>query len=338
MASLENTSESRHANRILGVECRKYEQEVAVNMTETPDVTQVTAFFKQLQTQCCDRFQAFNPESPFHTDNWTGQNSGGITRIIENGQVFEKGGVNFSHIKGDSLPGVATASRSHVAGKPFEATGVSVVMHPLNPFVPTAHMNVRFFIAEPESSHPIWWFGGGYDLTPYYGFSADCKHWHQMAKLACDKFDSNFYHKFKAQCDAYFFIKHRNESRGIGGLFFDDLNEPGFADSFAFVQGIGNSFMEAYVPIVEKRRQMKYDDANRRYQCYRRGRYAEFNLIYDRGTIFGLQSAGRTESILMSMPPVVEWRYNWQPEPDSEAEKLLSYYLKPRDWVVTSSN
>ncbi|WP_424946453.1 oxygen-dependent coproporphyrinogen oxidase [Candidatus Spongiihabitans sp.] len=301
---------------------------------EHPDVDQVAAFLKQLQIQCCDRFQEFNPELPFHHDRWTYETGGGgITRMIENGQVFEKGGVNFSHIKGNSLPDAATASRDHIAGKPFAAAGVSVVMHPLNPFVPSAHMNVRFFIADPESSHPVWWFGGGYDLTPYYGFAEDCKHWHQTAKSACDKFDPDFYDKFKAQCDQYFFITHRNEPRGIGGLFFDDFNEPGFTESFSLMQSVGNSFLDAYMPIVERRRHMKYNDANRRYQCYRRGRYVEFNLIYDRGTIFGLQSEGRTESILMSMPPAVEWHYNWQPQPGSEEENLIRYYLKPRDWA-----
>lgn len=301
---------------------------------ESPDVRQVVDFLKQLQSHCCDQFQAFNPEQPFREERWThGSGGGGITRIIENGQVFEKGGVNFSHIKGRSLPEAASASRPHIAGKPFEACGVSVVMHPLNPFVPTAHMNVRFFIADPESSNPIWWFGGGYDLTPYYGFAEDCKHWHQTAKAACDKFDAGLYDKFKAQCDQYFFIKHRNECRGIGGLFFDDFSELGFAESFSLMQGVGNSFIDAYLPIVERRKQMLYNDDNRRYQCYRRGRYVEFNLIYDRGTIFGLQSDGRTESILMSMPPAVEWHYNWQPQPGSEEEKLIDYYLKPRDWA-----
>ncbi len=304
------------------------------NANDMADVNQVIAFFKQLQIQCCDQFQAFDSESPFFTEQWTHQaGGGGITCVIENGQVFEKGAVNFSHIKGDSLPATARSSRSQIAGKPFEASGVSVIMHPLNPFMPTAHLNVRFFIAEPESSHPIWWFGGGYDLTPYYGFVEDCKHWHRAAKSVCDTFNPNFYPQFKAQCDDYFFIKHRNEQRGIGGLFFDDFNEPDFATTFAFIQSVGNSFMDAYIPIVEKRRAMKYDAANRRYQCYRRGRYVEFNLIYDRGTIFGLQSGGRTESILMSMPPAVTFHYNWQPKAGSEEEKLLRYYLKPRDWA-----
>ena len=302
-------------------------------------VSQAVAFFKQLQIQCCNQFQAFSPESTFDTDQWTHQTGGGgITRVIENSHVFEKGGVNFSHIKGDSLPEAATASRAHIAGKPFEASGVSVIMHPLNPFVPTAHLNVRFFIANPASRHPIWWFGGGYDLTPYYGFVEDCKHWHQTAKSACDQFNPNFYPQFKTQCDEYFFIKHRNEHRGIGGLFFDDFNDLEFGDSLEFIRHVGNSFLDAYVPIVEKRRRTKYSDANRDYQCYRRGRYVEFNLIYDRGTIFGLQSAGRTESILMSMPPTVKWTYNWQPSAGSEEEKLIRYYLKPKDWAVKSKS
>ncbi len=301
---------------------------------DIPDVQEVVAFLKRLQIECCDRLRQFDPETPFHEDIWSHKSGGGgITRVIECGEVFEKGGVNFSHIKGKSLPSAATASRVQIAGKPFQATGVSLVLHPLNPFVPTCHMNVRFIIVGSESNDPIWWFGGGYDLTPYYGFEEDCRHWHQVAKSVCQTFKPDFYDRFKSQCDEYFFIDHRNEARGIGGLFFDDFNELGFTDSFAFMRGVGESFIEAYTPIVERRQSSKYNDANRRFQCYRRGRYAEFNLVYDRGTLFGLQSLGRAESILMSLPPVVEWKYNWQPQPDSEEEKLTQYYLKPRDWA-----
>ncbi len=253
--------------------------------------------------------------------------------MIENGRVFEKGGVNFSHITGRSLPDSASVSRQAIAGKPFQATGVSVVMHPQNPFVPTCHMNLRFFMADPDSSNPTWWFGGGYDLTPYYGFDEDCRHWHRTAKTACDTMGADVYARFKKQCDDYFFIKHRNESRGIGGLFFDDFNQPGFAASFKFIQSIGESFLDAYLPILSRRRGHKFNHSHKQFQRYRRGRYVEFNLIYDRGTLFGLQSNGRTESILMSLPPGAAWPYHWQPRPGSEEEKLLRYYLQPRDWV-----
>ena len=305
-----------------------------VTAKDIPKLHKVVAFLKQLQTECCDRLREFDPETPFHEDKWSHKSGGGgITRVIECGKVFEKGGVNFSHIKGKSLPSAATVSRARIAEKPFQATGVSLVLHPLNPFVPTCHMNVRFIIVGSESSDPVWWFGGGYDLTPHYGFEEDCRHWHQVAKSVCDKFEPDFYDRFKSQCDEYFFIDHRNEARGIGGLFFDDFNELGFAESFAFMQSVGKSFIEAYTPIVERRQSSKFNDANRGFQCYRRGRYVEFNLVYDRGTLFGLQSLGRAESILMSLPPVVEWKYNWQPQPDSEEDKLTQYYLKPRDWA-----
>jgi coproporphyrinogen III oxidase len=294
----------------------------------------VVDFLKQLQSNCCDALQAFDPQTPFQEDLWEHRSGGGgITRVIENGGVFEKGGVNFSNIRGDSLPDSATASRAQISGKPFQATGVSLVLHPLNPFVPTCHMNVRFIIIDPDSNEPVWWFGGGYDLTPCYGFEEDCRHWHQTAKTACDGFDPEYYEKFKLHCDEYFYLQHRNEARGVGGLFFDDLNEPGFSRSFEFVQSVGESFIKAYTPIVERRLNCEYDESNKRFQRYRRGRYVEFNLVYDRGTLFGLQSRGRTESILMSLPPVVEWRYNWAPAMGSDEKKLTDFYLQPRDWI-----
>jgi coproporphyrinogen III oxidase len=247
--------------------------------------------------------------------------------------VFEKGGVNFSHVHGKAMPASATASRPELAGRAFQAMGVSLVIHPENPFVPTSHANFRMFVAEKPGEESVWWFGGGYDLTPYYPYEEDCLHWHQVAKNACDKFDPDYYPRFKKWCDEYFFLKHRDETRGVGGLFFDDFNEASFENSFAMVQGLARSYLEAYGPIVEKRHREKYNEKHKYFQEYRRGRYAEFNLVYDRGTIFGLQSGvGRIESILMSLPPVVRWTYNWSPQPGSEEARLYDY-LKPRDWV-----
>ncbi len=304
------------------------------DIKDIPDVNVVVEYMKQLQIDICDGLQKFESDSYFVEDNWQYENGGGgVSRVIENGSVFEKGGVNFSHISGESLPEAASSDRQKIADKSFQATGVSVVMHPKNPFAPTCHMNVRFFIADPDSTEPVWWFGGGYDLTPYYGFVEDCKHWHKVAKSACDRFDPEYYGLFKKQCDDYFYLKHRKEARGIGGIFFDDLCSPGFSESFKFVQAVGNSFIEGYDPILEKRISHPYDENNRRYQCYRRGRYVEFNLIYDRGTIFGLQSEGRTESILMSLPPKVEWVYNRVPLADSEESRLVDFFLQRRDWI-----
>jgi coproporphyrinogen III oxidase len=248
--------------------------------------------------------------------------------------VFEKGGVNFSHIFGDAMPAAATATRPELAGRTYQAMGLSLVIHPLNPFVPTSHANFRLFVAEKENAESVWWFGGGYDLTPYYGFEEDCIHWHQQARLSCTQYGENLYPRFKRQCDDYFYIKHRHEARGIGGLFFDDFNELGFDRSFEFVRSMAGSYLKAYGPIVARTRDMEFTEENKEFQEYRRGRYAEFNLVYDRGTLFGLQSGvGRIESILMSLPPVVRWMYNWQAEPGSEEARLTSYYLKPRDWV-----
>ena len=258
---------------------------------------------------------------------------GGRTRVLNNGAVFEQAGVNFSEVSGDNLPPSATASRPELAGRSFQAMGVSLVIHPHNPYVPTSHANVRFFIAEKAGEEPIWWFGGGYDLTPYYTFDEDVIHWHQTAKDACDPFGDKVYDDYKKWCDDYFYLEHRDEQRGIGGLFFDDLNEGGFDRCFEFMKSVGDHFSEAYLPIVSKRKDTPYGKKERNFQLYRRGRYVEFNLIYDRGTLFGLQSGGRTESILMSMPPEVKWSYQFQVEKDSEEEKLYNHYLKSKEWI-----
>jgi coproporphyrinogen III oxidase len=252
---------------------------------------------------------------------------------LNDGVVFESAGINFSHVQGSSLPASATAHRPELAGRSFQAMGVSLVIHPLNPYVPTSHANVRFFIAEKAGADPVWWFGGGFDLTPYYAFEQDVRHWHSVAKQACDPFGADVYHRYKQWCDEYFFLKHRNEPRGVGGLFFDDLNEWGFENSFAFMQSVGDHYLNAYQPIVSRRKDTPYGDRERDFQLYRRGRYVEFNLVYDRGTLFGLQTGGRTESILMSMPPLVKWRYNWQPEAGTPEAELYEKYLVPTDWV-----
>ncbi len=253
--------------------------------------------------------------------------------MLSAGNVFEQAGVAFSHVAGDSLPPAATEKRPELAGRSFQALGVSLVIHPLNPYVPTSHMNVRFFIAEKQEEKPVWWFGGGYDLTPYYGFEEDATHWHKTAWSACTPFGEDVYTRFKKWCDEYFFIRHRGESRGIGGIFFDDLNEWDYTQCFAFMRSVGDSYLDAYLPIVKKRKDKVYGDRERDFQLYRRGRYVEFNLVYDRGTIFGLQTGGRTESILMSMPPEVKWRYNWQPEEGTPEAALYEKFLRPRDWL-----
>ncbi len=295
---------------------------------------EVAVYLRNLQDNLCSAIGELEPDSSFREDRWRHEGGGGgITRIIEQGGVFEKGGVNFSHVSGSSLPAVSTLSRKGIVGKPFEAAGVSVVMHPANPYVPAGHMNVRFFIADPESDSPVWWFGGGYDLTPCYGFTEDCVHWHQTARNACQRFGDHLYPSFKQRCDEYFVIRHRNEPRGIGGLFFDDFSEPGFDKSFDFMQSVGNSFADAYLPIVKKRKDSPFTCKQREFQKYRRGRYVEFNLVYDRGTLFGLQSGGRTESILMSLPPTVAFQYDFRPEPGSDEARLTDYFLIPRDWA-----
>lgn len=295
----------------------------------------VKEFLLELQCSICDGLEALDPSANFQTDQWDREKGGsGITRVISDGEVFEKGGVNFSHVFGDAMPASATATRPDLAGRAWQAMGVSLVIHPSNPFVPTSHANFRMFVADKEGEESAWWFGGGYDLTPYYGFEEDCIHWHQQAKDACENFGDQYYPLFKKQCDDYFQIKHRQEPRGIGGLFYDDFNELGFDKSFEFIKSMANSYLDAYLPIVNRRKDTAYTDHHKQFQEYRRGRYAEFNLVYDRGTLFGLQSGvGRIESILMSLPPVVRWIYDWQPEKGSEEERLTAEFLKPREWV-----
>lgn len=298
------------------------------------DIAAVKTYLLALQDDICQQLAAEDGEAAFVEDAWERPGGGGgRTRVISNGAVFEQGGVNFSHVFGDKLPPSATAQRPELAGRSFQALGVSLVIHPLNPLVPTSHANVRFFIAEKEGEEPVWWFGGGFDLTPYYGFEEDCISWHRAAKVACDPFGEDVYARYKQWCDEYFFIKHRNEPRGIGGLFFDDLNAWGFEKTFAFMRSVGDSYISAYRPIVSKRKGLLFTETQRDFQLYRRGRYVEFNLVYDRGTLFGLQSGGRTESILMSLPPLVKWRYAWQPEAGSEEARLYTEFLRPRDWL-----
>jgi coproporphyrinogen III oxidase len=271
---------------------------------------------------------------PFREERWDRpQGGGGISRIIEEGKLFERGGVNFAHVQGLGLPPSASASRPELAGRAWEAMGMSLVLHPRNPYCPTVHMNVRFFVAIKDGAEPAWWFGGGMDLTPYYGYAQDAQHFHRTCKFALDPFGAEYHPQFKAWCDRYFFLKHRNEPRGIGGIFFDDLNQPGFDVSFALTQSVGDHFIEAYEPIILRRKDTPYGERERDFQAYRRGRYVEFNLVYDRGTLFGLQSGGRTEAILMSLPPLVKWRYDWKPEPGSAEARLYSDFLVARDWI-----
>jgi len=274
----------------------------------------------------------------FREDAWERpEGGGGRSRVLEDGPVFEKAGINFSHVHGANMPKSATAHRPELAGRSFQAMGVSLVIHPRNPHVPTSHANVRFFIAEKPDAEPVWWFGGGFDLTPYYGVDEDAVHWHRTAEAACRTFGDDVYPRFKNWCDEYFFLKHRNEPRGVGGLFFDDLNAWGFERTFAFMRSVGDHYLPAYLPIVQRRRADPYGEREREFQLYRRGRYVEFNLVYDRGTLFGLQSGGRTESILMSLPPLVSWRYDWRPEPGSEEARLYEEFLRPRDWLNAAS-
>ncbi len=297
-------------------------------------IEQVKEYLLALQDDICSGLEAEDGFAKFQEDSWDRpQGGGGRTRVITNGKVFEKGGVNFSHVFGDTLPASAAHSRPELAGRNFQAMGVSLVMHPENPYVPTSHANVRFFMAEKEGEEPIWWFGGGYDLTPYYGFKEDCQHWHQIAAQACSPFGDNVYTEYKKWCDEYFYLKHRNEARGVGGLFFDDLNKWGFEQSFEFMKSVGNSFLAAYLPIVSKRKAIHYGDRERKFQLYRRGRYVEFNLVFDRGTLFGLQSGGRTESILMSLPPLVRWEYDYQPEAGTPEAELTEIYLPHQNWL-----
>ncbi|WP_372943428.1 oxygen-dependent coproporphyrinogen oxidase [Shewanella sp.] len=303
--------------------------------SQVPDAQQVKSFLLGLQQNICQRLEQLDGKASFKADSWEREEGGGGTsRVMTQGKVFEQAGVNFSHVMGAAMPASATAHRPELVGRSFEAMGVSLVIHPNNPFIPTTHANVRFFIARKEGADPVWWFGGGFDLTPYYPFKEDVVSWHQTAKDICDPFGEDVYPKYKKWCDEYFFLPHRNETRGVGGLFFDDLNQPGFERSFAFMQAVGNGFIEAYAPIVERNKELEYNDDERQFQLYRRGRYVEFNLVYDRGTLFGLQTGGRTESILMSMPPLVRWEYAFTPEEGSAEAELYDVYLKPQDWLA----
>ncbi|HIF9310697.1 TPA: oxygen-dependent coproporphyrinogen oxidase [Photobacterium damselae] len=298
------------------------------------DKDAVKTFLLQLQDQICRALEQQDGVAQFEQDDWQReQGGGGRTRVLRHGQVFEQAGVNFSHVFGVEMPASATAHRPELAGRRFEAMGVSLVIHPHNPYVPTSHANVRFFIAEKEGETPVWWFGGGFDLTPFYPFAEDCLHWHQVAHQLCQPFGDAVYSQHKAWCDRYFFLPHRNETRGIGGLFFDDLNQWEFDKCFAYIQAVGQGYLDAYLPIVEKRKSHCFGERERQFQLYRRGRYVEFNLVYDRGTLFGLQSGGRTESILMSMPPLARWEYDYQVEPNSAEAELYQYYLKPQNWI-----
>ncbi len=296
-------------------------------------VAAIAEYLTGLQDRLCVAFQAIDGLQRFHEDQWQrDEGGGGRTRVIEQGRVFEKGGVNYSHVHGAQLPPAASARRPELAGRRFQALGVSVVMHPVNPYVPTSHANVRFFVAEKPGAEPVWWFGGGFDLTPYYPFEQDCRDWHRSAHELCRPFGAQVYAEHKRWCDQYFFLPHRNETRGVGGLFFDDLNEWGFERCFSYLRAVGDGYLAAYRPIVERRMDHTYGEREMAFQRYRRGRYVEFNLVYDRGTLFGLQSGGRTESILMSLPATACWRYNYRPAPDS-AEAALSDFLRPRDWL-----
>lgn len=305
----------------------------------------VLHYLQELQAKIVEALEMVDGKSFLH-DSWNRPEGGGGTScLLEGGNVFERAGVGFSHVLGSKLPPAATIAHPEAAGRAWEAMGVSLVLHPRNPFIPTVHMNIRFFMATaPEhstqkdsSAEDIWWFGGGMDLTPYYGFEDDCIHFHRTNKTALDTFDANYYPQFKSQCDTYFHLKHRQEPRGIGGIFFDDFHALGFERSFALQRAVGDAFLQAYLPIVQRRKDTPYTEHERDFQAYRRGRYVEFNLVYDRGTLFGLQSNGRTESILMSMPPIVKWRYDWKPEPGSAESKLYTDFLIVKDWLLSES-
>ncbi|OQS11255.1 coproporphyrinogen III oxidase [Chromobacterium violaceum] len=299
-----------------------------------PHSNAVKSFLLDLQDRICAALEQADGKAQFAEDAWSREaGGGGRSRVLTGGEVFEQAGVNFSHVHGDSLPPSASAHRPELAGRRFEAMGVSLVIHPSNPHVPTSHANVRFFIAEKDGEAPVWWFGGGFDLTPFYPQEEDAVHWHTVARDLCAPFGGDVYPRYKKWCDEYFHLKHRDEARGIGGLFFDDLNEWGFDKSFAFTRAVGDGYLDAYLPIVARRKEQAWGDRERQFQLYRRGRYVEFNLVWDRGTLFGLQSGGRTESILMSMPPLVRWEYGYQPEPGSPEARLYTDFLPPRDWV-----
>ena len=299
-----------------------------------PSAAAVKTYLTSLQARIVAALEGLDGQS-FITDAWErAEGGGGISRLLEEGNVFERGGVGFSHVFGKNLPPSAAANRPEIAGRSWEAMGVSLVLHPRNPYAPTAHMNVRFFTAVEEGKEPVWWFGGGMDLTPYYGFEEDARHFHRVCRDALAPFGTELHPRFKQWCDDYFYLKHRKEARGVGGIFFDDFNALGFEQSFAMLQSVGNGFIDAYVPLVKRRKDTPYSERERDFQLYRRGRYVEFNLVWDRGTLFGLQSGGRTESILMSMPPLVKWRYDWQPEAGSAEARLYSDFLAPRDWLA----
>jgi coproporphyrinogen III oxidase len=303
-------------------------------LTDRPDTAAVRAYLLDLQDRICAALEAEDGAERFQEDSWERpEGGGGRSRVLSGGAVLEQGGVGFSHVYGSGLPASATAHRPELAGRGFEALGVSLVLHPRNPYAPTTHMNVRFFIAEKAGEEPVWWFGGGFDLTPYYGFEEDAVHWHRTARAACAPFGEDVYPKYKRWCDEYFFLRHRGEPRGIGGIFFDDLSDGGFERCFAFQRSVGDHLLPAYLPILRRRKDTPYGERERDFQLYRRGRYVEFNLVWDRGTLFGLQTGGRTESILMSLPPLVRWRYNWRPEPGTPEARLYQDFLRPRDWA-----
>ena len=300
----------------------------------TINIEQVKSYLLGLQDSICTNLAEIDGGQGFREDSWDRPGGGGgRSRVLEEGGIIEKGGVNFSHVFGEGLPASATAHRPELAGRNYQALGVSLVIHPRNPHVPTSHANVRFFIAEKPGAEPIWWFGGGFDLTPYYGVEEDAIHWHKTARDACAPFGDGVHAQYKKWCDEYFYLKHRNEPRGVGGLFFDDLNEWGYDNCFAFMRSVGDHYLPAYLPIIEKRKDIPYGERERDFQLYRRGRYVEFNLVFDRGTLFGLQTGGRTESILMSLPPLVKWRYDWQPKANTPEAKLYEVFLKPQDWA-----
>jgi coproporphyrinogen III oxidase len=305
-------------------------------MNNQIDKNAVKAFLMSLQDSICNQLEVQDGGALFQEDEWFREpgehlGGGGRSRVLTNGSIFEQAGVNFSHVTGNAMPASATAHRPELVGRNFEAMGVSLVIHPNNPYVPTSHANVRFFIAEKEGKEPIWWFGGGFDLTPFYPFDEDCQHWHDTAKTICAPFGGDVYKEHKAWCDRYFYLPHREETRGIGGLFFDDLNQWGFDTCFAYIKSVGEGYAKAYIPIVERRKMTPFDEQERQFQLYRRGRYVEFNLVFDRGTLFGLQTGGRTESILMSMPPLARWEYGYQPQAGSREAKLQDY-LQAREW------
>jgi len=296
------------------------------------ELGQVKDYLQALQNRIVAELEELDGRKAFRRDTWDRPaGGGGLSCVLSDGKIFEQAGVGFSHVFGDKMPPSATRNRPELTGCSFQAVGVSLVIHPQNPYVPTTHANFRFFMAGDDAA--AWWFGGGFDLTPYYPFEEDVLHWHRTAKAACDPFGEDLYDRYKKCCDEYFYLKHRNEARGVGGLFFDDVNEPGFERCFEFLQSTGDSFLPAYLPIIRKRKDHPFGERQREFQMYRRGRYVEFNLIYDRGTIFGLQSGGRTESILMSLPPRVRWRYNWQPDAGSPEARLYADFLHPRDWL-----